>query len=208
MKNIRNISLAFCAALMLGVTSCAEDFLDQPALGALSDDVIANEAGLEKLLIGAYAALEGVGVGGGSAWEKAPDNGVYGSVAGGDASKGSFGGDQPAIDPIAKFEADASNGFFNSKWRAGYEGVNRANAILALLPNVENIPDDVRKNIEGQARFLRGHYYFDLKKMFNMIPWIDENSERSEEHTSELQSRENLVCRLLLEKKKKKTKII
>src|SRR5690606_41613005 len=29
---------------------------------------------------------------------------------------------------------------------------------------------------------------------------------RSEEHTSELQSRENLVCRLLLEKKKKKEK--
>src|SRR5690606_41595213 len=29
---------------------------------------------------------------------------------------------------------------------------------------------------------------------------------RSEEHTSELQSRENLVCRLLLEKKKKKHK--
>src|SRR5690606_40083955 len=30
-----------------------------------------------------------------------------------------------------------------------------------------------------------------------------EVAERSEEHTSELQSRENLVCRLLLEKKKK-----
>src|SRR5688572_18017784 len=30
--------------------------------------------------------------------------------------------------------------------------------------------------------------------------------ERSEEHTSELQSQSNLVCRLLLEKKKKKTK--
>src|SRR3712207_6904774 len=29
---------------------------------------------------------------------------------------------------------------------------------------------------------------------------------RSEEHTSELQSRQYLVCRLLLEKKKKKTK--
>src|SRR5690606_40801036 len=29
--------------------------------------------------------------------------------------------------------------------------------------------------------------------------------DRSEEHTSELQSRENLVCRLLLEKKKKQT---
>src|SRR2546428_5538793 len=30
--------------------------------------------------------------------------------------------------------------------------------------------------------------------------------ERSEEHTSELQSRSDLVCRLLLEKKKKKAK--
>src|SRR2546421_6389972 len=30
---------------------------------------------------------------------------------------------------------------------------------------------------------------------------------RSEEHTSELQSRSDLVCRLLLEKKKKKNKI-
>src|SRR5688572_31627012 len=30
---------------------------------------------------------------------------------------------------------------------------------------------------------------------------------RSEEHTSELQSQSNLVCRLLLEKKKKKQKI-
>src|SRR5690606_39599627 len=31
---------------------------------------------------------------------------------------------------------------------------------------------------------------------------------RSEEHTSELQSRENLVCRLLLEKKKKNKQMI
>src|SRR5207302_11097900 len=31
----------------------------------------------------------------------------------------------------------------------------------------------------------------------------DLRNQRSEEHTSELQSRENLVCRLLLEKKKK-----
>src|SRR2546421_8751737 len=34
--------------------------------------------------------------------------------------------------------------------------------------------------------------------------WLDGN--RSEEHTSELQSRSDLVCRLLLEKKKKKKK--
>src|SRR5690606_40271534 len=33
-------------------------------------------------------------------------------------------------------------------------------------------------------------------------PWRSAMVSRSEEHTSELQSRENLVCRLLLEKKK------
>src|SRR2546430_3245685 len=33
----------------------------------------------------------------------------------------------------------------------------------------------------------------------------NEKTERSEEHTSELQSQSNLVCRLLLEKKKKIT---
>src|SRR2546422_6658957 len=34
-----------------------------------------------------------------------------------------------------------------------------------------------------------------------------DSSERSEEHTSELQSRLHLVCRLLLEKKKKKSTV-
>src|SRR5690606_40142585 len=36
-------------------------------------------------------------------------------------------------------------------------------------------------------------------------PCVLASARRSEEHTSELQSRENLVCRLLLEKKKKHT---
>ena len=36
-------------------------------------------------------------------------------------------------------------------------------------------------------------------------PITDKQLLRSEEHTSELQSRGHLVCRLLLEKKKKKT---
>ena len=39
----------------------------------------------------------------------------------------------------------------------------------------------------------------DLKKI---IHFSKKKLERSEEHTSELQSRRNLVCRLLLEKKK------
>src|SRR5690606_39728572 len=40
------------------------------------------------------------------------------------------------------------------------------------------------------------------KAHFAGVGFGGENALRSEEHTSELQSRENLVCRLLLEKKK------
>src|SRR5690349_25106071 len=37
---------------------------------------------------------------------------------------------------------------------------------------------------------------------FPLPPTYDDHADRSEEHTSELQSRRDLVCRLLLEKKK------
>src|SRR5690625_2420221 len=42
------------------------------------------------------------------------------------------------------------------------------------------------------------------KVLYGAIMYSDPRSQRSEEHTSELQSRGHLVCRLLLEKKKKK----
>src|SRR2546422_1116162 len=53
--------------------------------------------------------------------------------------------------------------------------------------------DDVLRDIEGEARHIAVAAGRDS---------IDQP--RSEEHTSELQSRLHLVCRLLLEKKKKK----
>src|SRR6476661_11203039 len=43
----------------------------------------------------------------------------------------------------------------------------------------------------------------DCAMVFNVLHGVDPK-DRSEEHTSELQSHLNLVCRLLLEKKKKK----
>lgn len=178
MKKYKFLRILFLAATVsLSMGSCSDDFLDQPALGSLSEDVVANKIGVEKLLIGAYAALDGQGLGGGGAWESASDNWVYGSVAGGVASKGSFGGDQPAIDQIVKFISNPSNGFYNSKWIAAYEGIARTNNVLSLLANVEDISEEERSNLAGQARFLRGHYYFELKKMFNMVPWVDENTE-------------------------------
>src|SRR5437660_3136067 len=64
-------------------------------------------------------------------------------------------------------------------------------SLLSALSNVQSQPPD----LEG-GNLLRNHAPDKTIKR------------RSEEHTSELQSRGHLVCRLLLEKKKKQTKKI
>src|SRR5690606_40430558 len=62
--------------------------------------------------------------------------------------------------------------------------------------DMRNIPPPSELNeFGGEAQF----QIVDL----STFPWPF----RSEEHTSELQSRENLVCRLLLEKKKTQTSL-
>src|SRR2546422_1519284 len=49
-----------------------------------------------------------------------------------------------------------------------------------------------------------GYRLVDTGAMYRALAWRVVQAKRSEEHTSELQSRLHLVCRLLLEKKKKK----
>src|SRR2546422_5201294 len=49
--------------------------------------------------------------------------------------------------------------------------------------------------------------FYGLRELPFALTPDPQNSARSEEHTSELQSRLHLVCRLLLEKKKNKTKL-
>src|SRR2546430_6545232 len=48
---------------------------------------------------------------------------------------------------------------------------------------------------------------FDSTKKYPVIVYLYNGPHRSEEHTSELQSQSNLVCRLLLEKKKKNSRL-
>jgi hypothetical protein len=181
MKNIQRLSVYALIAAGIVQSSCKKSYLDQPALGALSTTTVNSAAGVDGLLIGAYSALDGqqgtnTAFGGGGPWETSPDNWIYGSVAGGDAHKGSSGIDQPAINSIATFTVDASNGFMNSKWRADYEGITRANNVLKTVATVAGMTDAAKTSAIAQARFLRGHYYFDLKKMFNNVPYIDETT--------------------------------
>src|SRR2546426_6692318 len=47
-------------------------------------------------------------------------------------------------------------------------------------------------------------FFFELKEVQLLVTRVQDGKKRSEEHTSELQSPCNIVCRLLLEKKKYK----
>src|SRR5688572_32081239 len=66
----------------------------------------------------------------------------------------------------------------------------------------ESVPDLV--DFSKEPKHIRDLYGPDLDKPGT---YRSRMCLRSEEHTSELQSQSNLVCRLLLEKKKKTTKL-
>lgn len=173
-KDINNYKFLSVLLLVLAVIShsCSNDFLETSQQGQLTEDQVASPEGVEALLIGAYAMLDGNLYG--TNWEASGANWVYGSVGSDDAAKGSDPADQALINPIERYEADATNNYFNVKWRAVYEGVARANNTLKVLALVEEIDEETRTRITAEARFLRGHYHFEAKKMWNMVPYLDE----------------------------------
>src|SRR5690606_40937294 len=69
-------------------------------------------------------------------------------------------------------------------------------------------PVEQKRQLTAQPAWLDTHSVprssSGMKTVSMALPWP---TSRSEEHTSELQSRENLVCRLLLEKKKKQSSV-
>src|SRR5438034_1997462 len=84
---------------------------------------------------------------------------------------------------------------FRSQHRAGPHDVD-------IVGDLER-PFDVL--IDEKDRLPLRRQVFDRLVDDGRHPWLDARGGRSEEHTSELQSHSDLVCRLLLEKKNKNT---
>ncbi|MBC3786572.1 RagB/SusD family nutrient uptake outer membrane protein [Spirosoma utsteinense] len=166
---IRGASLI--VLLTTGSIACKDSFLDVAPTGQLVSSLLTSKDGLEGLLISAYAQLNGRGY----SQTASSTNWLYGSIMGGDANKGSDPSDFNGITPFETYQITAANSELNARWNALYEGVSRANSVLRTVPNaVATVTDAVKLRLTGEARFLRGLYYFDLKRTFNMVPYIDE----------------------------------
>ena len=160
-------SVIACTAI---ISSCKEKFLQIAPEGVYDLASLTNKKGVDGMLINAYATLDGrqdQQNGGASNW-------LWGSIRGGDAYKGTEPTDMVDANPIMRFELLPSVGQLPNKWTAIWDGVGSANQVLKVLPLAKDILAADAKQIEGEARFIRAFMYFEGKKAFNNIPYLDE----------------------------------
>src|SRR5882762_6580097 len=158
--------------VILLLDACKDKFLEVPPTGSLNQQLLATGPGLEASLIAVYSQVNGR-----ANRMASPSNWVWGSIRGGEANKGTDPGDFSDINPIQRFEALPTQGVISDKYNGLYEGVARANSTLRLLPLApgETTAQLAQKlQIEAQAKFLRAHFYFELKRGFNDTPYVDE----------------------------------
>lgn len=152
--------------------SCKDDFLDNSPLGTISDDQLNTPENVEKLVISAYSSL-------GNDHYTAPNSlWPYGDLRSGDAYKG--GGGTSDIGEYHFFETFTfnipANGLADSKWFRQYVAISRVNNALRRI-NVMSEEEFPLKSVrQAELRFLRGHFYFDLKILFKYIPHFDETA--------------------------------
>ena len=174
MKTIVVKSLIVTTVFTMIGFACSDKFLDLVPTSSLrgGDNQLLTQSGLDGQLIAAYAMLNGRGMNQSTAsldWTR-------GSVSGGDANKGSNSGDFSTLIPFQTYQFIPTNENSNHKWRALYEGISRANSVIRSVASAApDVSNDTKTRITGEARFLRAHYYFWLKRTFNMAPYVDES---------------------------------
>ncbi|MDR1722421.1 MAG: RagB/SusD family nutrient uptake outer membrane protein [Tannerella sp.] len=168
MKNL--IFSVFSTLLTLSFTSC-DDFLYKVPQAVGSSDLLVGANEIEKMVYAAYSALgnDNYQRGINAMW-------LYGDLRSGDAYKGGAGtGDMYDWNLIETFVYMRDNvGYLDAKWYEMYINIARVNDALARVNEYEGSDLD-KKTRQAELRFLRGHFYFELKTLFNRVPYIDEN---------------------------------
>ena len=177
-KNIMQ-KLAVLGLLAVVIYSCGKDFLETQPYGSVNNELLStSEKGANSLLIAAYSNLDGFsGWDNGGPWGGASSNWTFGSIAGGDAYKGSEAGDQPDITPLERGNVDANNPYLEQKWRNYYDGISRTNQAIVAFTKLTAIDAAQKSTRIAEAKFLRAWMHFDLWKIFRNVPYIDETLE-------------------------------
>jgi hypothetical protein len=166
---LKRLSLVSASAFML-TFACKDQFLEVPPTASLAQAQLSSKAGVEGALIGTYAQLAAKGF----SRLAAPTNWVWGSIRGGESNKGTDPGDYSNINVMQRYEVSPTDGDLNSTWQAKYEGIARANATINLANGSTQLSASDKTRIVAEARFLRAHFYFELKRLFGSAPYVDE----------------------------------
>lgn len=164
------------STIVLLLTGCSDSFLDNKPKGTLSDEILVTLSGIDGLCTATYAALAGP-TGSDGTFLTPTTNWVYGDVRAETAYKGGGGiGDLWEFNAFETFNGVyATNGLVDLKWFRLYVSVQRANSAIRRL-NAVTEKDVPLKNVRlGEMRFLRAHFFFELSRLFNHIPYFDEN---------------------------------
>lgn len=77
-------------------------------------------------------------------------------------------------DQLLKGNHDASNGVLTQVWRGWYRLIHQANQVIQNAPNAsENVTEELKLRVVGEAKFLRALAYFDLVTVFGGVPLMD-----------------------------------
>jgi len=177
MKKSFSKFIALGLLVVLTLTYSCKKLLNKEPVGALNQSVLANKAGLDGLLIGAYHMLSGWTANYGTPWEGGIDNWTYGGIASDDAYKGSNTTDQAPYAPeIENHSLDASNEYVLEKWTEEYIGIQRANDAIREVPLVTDgsITPAYGAEVIAEAKFCRGVFEMELGKVFRNAPYVDE----------------------------------
>ena len=175
---LKNILASLCVVM---TTGCSDNFLENPPQGSLSDGVMNSPEAIELLVNAAYASLYGMTNEQGDPCMRPTTNWSYGEVRADNAYKGGGGeGDVWDVHAMETFQMQSNNGNLDGKWFNLYSLISRCNSALRVLKAADpNVYKDRDMRI-AEVKVIRAHHYFELVRLFNKVPYIDEDLKVSE----------------------------
>lgn len=178
MKYSKIITITLLATSLM---ACSDSFHENIPQGSLNDGVMNSPQSVDLLINAAYAGLTGMLRDYGDPTFRPTSNWSYGEVRADNAYKGGGGeGDVGEFDQMEKFENRADNWRMDEKWFSFYCQISRCNTALRVLNAATEEEVPLKKERIAEMKVLRSHFYFELVRFFNKIPYQDENLPESE----------------------------